>query len=551
MNDIDRRKQVERSAVWAAYGDALGFITELADPERVLFRSGTKYIDATVPWKRKVSGRIGSQVLFPAGTYSDDTQLRLATSRAIRADGTFDVVAFSKIELPVWLNYALGAGLGTKEAASSLARTSATWFANFFDTKKASYSRGGGNGAAMRIQPHVWAARDLNDNHSILSDVVRNTICTHGHPTGIVGAAFHALALQFAMLNRRCPQLDELGSLVGQLEQLPTIIDEDNDLRLLWVGPWQDLHGQELTQLLSGPITELEAGIRLLKEIIQVDRVGSYSEAAEKLGAFDPKTRGSATGTTLLASYLACLFTPAEIEQALLVAANLLGSDTDSIGTMVGALLGCCTDELPKGQLQDKEYLISEAARLAAVSARDAASSYPYPDLRSWQPPRVATDAVVQAGDDLYLTGLGPLAPIDDEIYPEGTSHNLQWCELKFGQRILARIRHSPAEATANQLSRASTSLSRNKGRSSSKLQDLFGKNDQPVLAQNERRLSENYSLNTSLQRAIKAEFDPAVIGKILLEQVDNGDDHFVERGIAITATILTAYEARKRKHKG
>src|SRR4051812_611552 len=115
----DRKSRVLGSVLWAAWADALGFMTELADGSTVTWRSGSATVSQTTPWRRRVGGEFGAIVDMPAGTYSDDTQLRLATSRAIRADGTFDVDAFAKIELPVFLNYSLGAGRGTRTAAEA------------------------------------------------------------------------------------------------------------------------------------------------------------------------------------------------------------------------------------------------------------------------------------------------------------------------------------------------------------------------------------------------------------------------------------------------
>src|SRR2546425_10102720 len=111
------------SALWAAYGDALGFITELADRSTLRRRTGMSEVHEAIPWKRGVGGKYGATVELPAGCYSDDTQLRLATSRAIRGDGYFDVESFAKIELPVWLSYSLGGGTSTKAAASGLSRS--------------------------------------------------------------------------------------------------------------------------------------------------------------------------------------------------------------------------------------------------------------------------------------------------------------------------------------------------------------------------------------------------------------------------------------------
>jgi hypothetical protein len=52
------------------------------------------------------------------------------------------------------------------------------------------------------------------------------------------------------------------------------------------------------------------------------------------------------------------------------------------------------------------------------------------------------------------------------------------------------------------------------------------------------------------LQEVIESGFDPKLVGSFLLGQVESGRSNFVERGIALTATVLTAYEARMRRRK-
>lgn len=539
--------KIERSALWAAYGDALGFITELADADRVRYRSGDDYVAKTKPWKRKIGGRIGSQIELGAGTYSDDTQLRLATSRAIRADGSFDLLAFSKIELPVWLNYALGAGIGTKEAASSLARTSATWYANFFNTKRSAYERGGGNGAAMRIQPHVWSAKNLRDHRSILLDVIKNSICTHGNPTGIVGACYHALVLMFSLEHGRSADLQECSRLVSQLGDLPSIVEDDHDLRLLWIGPWLDLQSTTLDRAFSKPIADLAQGIKLLDDISDGTKVDRYVEACTRLQAFEPETRGSATMTALLASYLAWLYSPFEVEEALVTSANTLGTDTDSIATMVGAVLGCNADDVPRNPVQDREYLIRDAKRLAAIARSEKSSGFRYPDLRAWKPPRNGVDAVVKIDEGLSLLGLGQLTALSDHMVSEGSAHNVGWYKLSFGQTIIARVRNTMENLDAQTpVDPSSTSVGAQR-EVQSKLPDLFANTGKTVDGKANARPT---SLNDSLKRAIASDFDPKVVGELILAQVGAGNDDFVERGVALTATILTALEARIRKGK-
>src|ERR1051325_9959580 len=190
---------IRNSALWAAHGDALGFISELVDRKGLIRRIDADRVTRTVPWRRRVGGRFGIEIMLPAGCYSDDTQLRLSTSRAIRGDGEFDVEAFAKVELPIWLSYALGAGKGTRSAAMSLSHQNANWFSNFFNDEHISYVNCGGNGAAMRIQPHVWSARDRSRPETFIVDVIKNSVCTHGHPRGILGAVFHALCLAMTL----------------------------------------------------------------------------------------------------------------------------------------------------------------------------------------------------------------------------------------------------------------------------------------------------------------------------------------------------------------
>ena len=180
-----RRVRTQRAALWAAYGDALGWISEMTDPAGLRRRTGGRPLTEPVAWTRRIGGRSGVTASLPQGCYSDDTQLRLATSRAIRPDG-FDVEAFAKVELPVWLSYGLGGGKSTNAAAAHLALPSSAWWRNRFK----GWTQSGGNGAAMRIQPHVWASRTPEYAESYLLDVVRNAVCTHSHPTGLLGRSY-------------------------------------------------------------------------------------------------------------------------------------------------------------------------------------------------------------------------------------------------------------------------------------------------------------------------------------------------------------------------
>ncbi|WP_341472876.1 ADP-ribosylglycohydrolase family protein, partial [Pseudomonas viridiflava] len=126
----------------------------------------------------------------------------------------------------MWQVYALGAGRGSKSAASSLCNRSTNWFSNFFN----GYVNGGGNGAAMRVQPHVWAAADVTNKHSYLVDVIRNAICTHGHMRGIAGAVVHAVSLAHIFQHGRVPSETEWFQFTSDIRSIPSLIKSDSEL---------------------------------------------------------------------------------------------------------------------------------------------------------------------------------------------------------------------------------------------------------------------------------------------------------------------------------
>ena len=149
-----RRRRTVGSMLWAAWADALGLHLRTDRRSRIAPTSQGRPLTEPVEWTRRIGGKFGVDTTLPAGCYSDDTQLRLATARAVHGAG-FDVEAFARIELAVWPAYALGGGRASKSAAAQMAKPSVPWFGNFYD----GWLNAGGNGVAMRIQPHVWAAR--------------------------------------------------------------------------------------------------------------------------------------------------------------------------------------------------------------------------------------------------------------------------------------------------------------------------------------------------------------------------------------------------------
>lgn len=428
--DAQRTARTVNSALWAAYGDALGFITELADAGTLSHRLGDgDPLTETRQWRRRIGGRQGVSAILPKGCYSDDTQLRLSTSRAIGPEG-FDIEAFSKVELTVWPSYSLGGGRGTKTAAANLSREAVTWFANTFR----GWTTAGGNGAAMRIQPHIWAAPDLTDLGGVLTDVASNAICTHGSPTGILGAVIHAIVLAQTLRSGEVPSPGQTVESLSVATEVPELMAGRDDIRNYWLPLWEQETRTSFSEAWS---RELEA-VTVALEIGQAAET-DYERALRDLDLFNPRVRGSGTLTAVAAIVLARL--PVPHDEKLLLAIRFLGSDTDTLATMAGALLGAASPSVaPSGVILDKDLIEREAVRMANLARGVAAPGFRYPDLLRWSPPRTQADALTSDGDDLIVTGLGRVDTIDKPLGPSG-EFLWEWVRTSFGQTLLIKRR--------------------------------------------------------------------------------------------------------------
>jgi ADP-ribosylglycohydrolase len=413
---------VRGSALWAAWGDALGFVTELAwTEETVRSRAGVSRVVEPVAWTAQVGGRFGAEVELPAGTYSDDTQLRLAVGRCIRSGGRFNVEAFSKIELPVFRAYALGAGSGTRAAATNLTRKDVGWSSNFYATDRGRYVDGGGNGAAMRIQPHVWA-----DPDDFLDAVIADAVCTHGHMRAVIGATLHASCLAAVLRDGEIPRAD------------PSLLDDaertHSALRALgpdWTRSWEAQSGCPLDRAFDDAIAEGRAMLD------RAARAEDYVSLARDIGALDRRTRGSGMVSAVLAVALARMYAERHLD-GLVLAANLLESDTDTIASMAGALLGAVHTDEPPTAPADAGYIAAEAERLWRVSTGEDVEQFPHPD--PWTPPGAIVDTVRIADGRVELAGLGPLDPLGPP-HPGAQDAVWQWMRLWFGQDVLVKHR--------------------------------------------------------------------------------------------------------------
>jgi ADP-ribosylglycohydrolase len=521
----------------------------------------------------------GTTVVLPAGTYSDDTQLRLAVCRSILGDGTFDVETFAKIELTVWPNYALGAGRGTKAAATNLAKRDVNWFSNFFDGGAGrTYLNAGGNGAAMRVQPHVWR-KSPTKHQDYLTDVVKDSLITHGHMRGICGAVFHADCLAYVLENNSIPGPTQWREFISNFSEIPAVIHANYQLERFWLAEWERIGGRSLNSAISEVIAEMSRYVEMFGEEGRLFDT-SYDSIVETLGGFK-EFQGTGTTTALAAAFLSWATQDRPIEESILEAANLLGSDTDTIGTMVGALRGAMADEEPSWQIQDREYIVEQALRLVAISEGHVQKSFKYPDVIEWQPPATQGDCVGLVDGRLALAGLGYLNDPGAE-WSVG-EYSWKWFKLDFGQTVLCKMRNTQEiPLTRGQIAHVSErketlsvgakDLSRNEepvpavnisamqqasGKSENS-RDLFDDefannqfNPSRIRTQNNSSPSQvpgKKGLDELTDTVIRSNFDSKVLGDCFYECASEHDG--IERSVAFAAIIAKAMVSRRKRKR-
>ncbi|MFV8141864.1 ADP-ribosylglycohydrolase family protein [Mycolicibacterium senegalense] len=444
-----RRDRVTRSALWAAWADSLGFISELTDENGLLRRLGKHgpQLAHPVAWRRRVGGRYGVEINLPAGCYSDDTQLRLAVGRAIAGTG-FDVEAFARVELPVWPSYALGGGRSSKAAAANMAKPNTAWFTNFYP----GWTDAGGNGAAMRIQPHVWSAASPSGTGGHLLDVFVDAATTHAHPRALFGAILHATALGETLASGTVPGPQRWPDLIGTANSALSLLDGHAEIDGYWRPSWEKQVGQPLKQAWADVSQECEKLLAVAADLAPSEatkehRAPDFSDLGERyrrmirrFGLDGDEYRGSGLHTVVAALALSASVGP-DVRTASIVASRGVGTDTDTIATMAAAVCGAAEGAEPAPEVLDGAYIAAEAARLAGIADGEPTQRFAYPDLLTWTAPRTQSDACGLAEERPALAGLGWCEPLPSEATAEFRGNIWRWMRTDFGQTILLKQR--------------------------------------------------------------------------------------------------------------
>lgn len=355
-----------RGAILAtAIGDALGWPNEPRSRNR---SKKLKNFDNFIEWKRSsFVPRWHDEVILP-GEYSDDTQLMLSIARSIIA-GDWENF-FAEKELPFWLNYERGGGGALLKATRAYKEGVFPWEHKYART----YFNAGGNGATMRILPHVIATANAADISSLMIDVIRDTRITHGHPRAFLGTTCYAYALNYLLKKETILEYGEL---------VEAVIDGQNvwadDLNIEFFREWIDLSNQyteydfieEWNKTRSRMIRQLEFIKMSLNKGLILDDI----KILEELECFG--SAGGAGDVAILASiYLASRYAN-NPSTGIKISAFTVGMDTDTIASITGGLLGMLNGmnwiPMQWRNVQDYECLIRMAEVLLKEDKRKAA----------------------------------------------------------------------------------------------------------------------------------------------------------------------------------
>ena len=424
MNSLTPSKldKCRGAMVATAIGDALGWPNEDRSGNTQKDKKG---LDHFVAWKRRTGGRYYSHIeQISVGAYSDDTQLVLAVARSIIA-GNWEEF-FKRNELPFWLEYERGGGSALLRAAKYYKTGESIWNSKI----AADYYRAGGNGAVMRILPHVIACENVDGGDVLMNDVMKDALITHGHPRALMGATCYAYALNYLLRKNTVLEYGELVSAVlagkdtwGRFPetllsaQWLEIANQQYSYHEVWTQTYEEM----LQQLISIEATLKNKGLLV-----------DDAEVLTKLHCFD-KQKGAGDVTILAAIFLASKYANNPI-LGIKVPALLSGADTDTLASITGGLVGmlCGLERIPMEWrlVQDYGCLIQITDILAAEHRSDAVKAY------------VAKEKTRQV--EWTNTKIGLMFYLDTQTIACGkkTSVEISTWKTSFGQTIYRKSYH-------------------------------------------------------------------------------------------------------------
>lgn len=349
----------------AAFGDALGWPNERIAKSNASQQTQGRLHDFK-RWTRRSGGRFfPHEEIIEEGEYSDDTQLILCLSRSLQK-GEWWWEHFTQVELPFWSVYERGGGGATKRAVESWLDGVMPWSSSRKPQDVKRYYDAGGNGVAMRVLPHVLLLGE-KEFPKIATNIFLDGIATHGHPRALLGALAYGFALWAAF--RKDSKL-AYGELVEELIKnvdLWSALPATPSIPPEWRSQ-AEKSLQNYMKLWESAKAEVMEYLEVCRAELSKGALSLDDDVLKKLQCFNSKISGAGTVAAIAAVYLASRHAADPIN-GVVKAAFAIGSDTDTIASMTGGLLGCIngSDWLSplKQGIQDAAYIEKNAFRLA------------------------------------------------------------------------------------------------------------------------------------------------------------------------------------------
>jgi hypothetical protein len=224
----------------------------------------------------------------------------------------------------------------------------------------------------MRIAPHVLVGA-RKPFFRIAKDIAADSVITHDHPHGIVGALSYGYALWFALRNLRTL---EYGQLIKEVLKNRGAWARFPDFEDIWPGWRQTATDHQFETKWDAAVDAQIRQLEIALESLEAGALSVEQETLEAIGCFDKKVLGAGTVAASAAIYLASRYAAGPME-GVAAAAFSKGADTDTLASMTGALAGATSGSDWLGSLvrevQDYEFLLDLSSTLQDVTPADDA----------------------------------------------------------------------------------------------------------------------------------------------------------------------------------
>ena len=257
-----------------------------------------------------------------------------------------------------------------------------------------------------------------------------------------MGAVLHAQCVAHALVCGELPLPADLKDAVRVAARLPEMLETDRELTF-----WRVAFEEEAGDFGEAWATALaEAGKAVSVAAACSGGTGEerYRTIVDGLRLRDPARRGSGMLTAVAAAALA--WCEPRAGEAMCIAANTLGTDTDTIATMSGAILGATLEADPPVDVLDAGVIRKDADRMAEIAAGGHPANHRYPDLMRWVAPRTRADALARSKNgELEVRGLGRGTRLTEDKDLVAHGFRWRWLKLDCGQTLLVKGReHLP-----------------------------------------------------------------------------------------------------------